>query len=143
VSPRLGLARAALLLAAVSLACPACEAEATTLEATGRVWKAGHAKFYSPGVFRRVAGVRGMKLRTDVNGYAAVTDCRRIGQIVLAAINGRRVERYQVLDCSHPTDRARHIRQGLVIEVDFQSAVRNGFSRRGRAPAVVYGFSPT
>jgi hypothetical protein len=79
-----------------------------------------------------------MKLREDVDGYAAVIDCSQIGNVVKARINGGRLETFQVLDCSAPRDRARHQRIGLVIEVDYDSAVRNGFARRGRAPAQVY-----
>ncbi|HET9494118.1 MAG TPA: hypothetical protein VFR15_07810 [Chloroflexia bacterium] len=100
--------------------------------------RSGHAVFYSPGVFKIVARNRGMKLRTDVDGYAAVIDCGMIGRLVKARLNGRKLETFQVLDCSAPKDRARHQRIGLVIEVDYESAVRNGFARRGRAPAQVY-----
>ena len=98
----------------------------------------GYAYFYSPGMFQTVARNRGMKLRSDVDGYAAVPNCGYIGRVLKAVINGHSIERYQVVDCSAPSDRARHIRQGLVIEVDYQSAVRNDFTRRGRAPATVY-----
>jgi hypothetical protein len=100
--------------------------------------RSGHAVYYSPGVFKTVARNRGMKLREDVDGYAAVIDCSQIGNVVKARINGGRLETFQVLDCSAPRDRARHQRIGLVIEVDYDSAVRNGFARRGRAPAQVY-----
>jgi len=89
-------------------------------------------------MFQTVARNRGIKLRSDVDGYAAVPNCRYIGQVLQARINGHGMERYQVVDCSAPWDRARHIREGLVIEVDYQSAVRNDFSRRGRASADVY-----
>ena len=58
--------------------------------------------------------------------------------MVRARLNGRRMERFQVLDCSHPRDVQRHIRDGLVIEVDYESAKRNGFAGLGYAPAVVY-----
>jgi hypothetical protein len=107
---------------------------ASPLAATSK----GYAYFYSPGMFQTVARNRGIKLRSDVDGYAAVPNCRYIGQVVKARINGHETERYQVLDCSAPSDRARHVREGLVIEIDYQSAVRNEFSRRGRAPANVY-----
>jgi hypothetical protein len=102
----------------------------------------GWAKHYSPGVMERVRTVRahqGVRIRTDVAGYAAAPDCAQIGRVVVASINGGPLERYQVLDCSHPRDRARHVREGLVIEVDYRSAVRNGFARQGKARAVVYG----
>ena len=98
----------------------------------------GSSYFYSKGMFQIVARNRGMKLRSDVDGYASVPNCRYIGQVLQARINGHDLERYQVLDCPAPWDRARHIREGLVIEVDYQSAVRNEFSRRGHAPAEVY-----
>jgi hypothetical protein len=98
----------------------------------------GYAYFYSPGMFQTVARNRGIKLRSDVDGYAAVPNCSYIGRVLKAGINGHSTERYQIVDCSAPADRARHVRQGLVIEVDYQSAVRNNFSRRGRAPATVY-----
>jgi hypothetical protein len=73
-----------------------------------------------------------------VDGYAAVPSCTNIGRVLKASINGHSTERYQIVDCSAPSDRARHVRQGLVIEVDYQSAVRNDFTRRGRASATVY-----
>ena len=97
----------------------------------------GIAKFYSPGVMAQVARNRHMKLRTDVDGYAAVLNCTDVGKIVVATINGRKQERYQVLDCSQPYHRADHIRQRLIIEVDYASAVRNGFARLGKAPATI------
>ncbi len=98
----------------------------------------GIAKYYSPGVFRDVATNRGMRMLNDVDGYAAVLSCSRIGQVVKASINNGPVERYQVLDCSAPWDRATHIAQGLVIEVDYQSALRNNFVGSGHAEATVY-----
>jgi hypothetical protein len=98
----------------------------------------GIAAYYSPGTMARVARNRGIELRDDVDGYASLTSCSHIGKVITASISGSRPERYQVLDCSHPRDRARHLRQGIVIEVDYQSAVRHGFTRRGHAPATVW-----
>jgi hypothetical protein len=100
--------------------------------------QSGHAVYYAPGVFNIVARNRGMKLRADVDGYAAVIDCRQIGRVIKAKLNGGNLETFQVLDCSAPRDRARHQRTGQIIEVDYQSAVRNRFVHRGRAPAQVY-----
>ncbi len=100
--------------------------------------KVGIAKHYSAGMFARVARNRGMQMRSDVAGYAAVTDCSMIGKVVAASINGGRVERFQVLDCSAPKDRPRHIREGLVIEVDYATAKRRGFLGEGKAPAKVW-----
>jgi hypothetical protein len=100
----------------------------------------GIAKHYAPGVFARVAHNREMVMRTDVAGYAAVPNCGYLGTVIQARVNGGKWERYQVLDCSAPKDRARHIKSGLILEVDYASAKRNGFVSRGRAPAtVVYG----
>lgn len=99
--------------------------------------KKGIAKYYAPGVFAQVARNRGIKMRGDVDGYCAVIDCSMIEQVIPARINSGNWERYQVLDCSHPKDAPRHRRDGLVIEVDYSSAVRNGFVKQGKAPAEV------
>jgi hypothetical protein len=100
--------------------------------------KQGFAVLYSPGVMERVAAHRGLTKPPIAEGMAAVTDCSQIGKIAFASINGGLVERYLIVDCSHPRDVARHIQQGLVIEVDYESAVRNNFHREGRAPAVLW-----
>lgn len=98
---------------------------------------APHAKFYEqPGLMRQVALNRGL---TPVNHMASVPDCSRIGDHVLAVVNGHRAL-YKVVDCSAPRDRARHIRQGLVIEVDYYSAHEFGFAREGHAPAHIIRF---
>jgi hypothetical protein len=102
------------------------------------LYTGGTAKYYSPGMFRTVANNRHMALRTDVDGYASVPNCGLIGHVVQASINHGRWETYQLVDCSAPKDRVRHIRQGLVIEVDYQSAVRNHFAQDGKAPAIVW-----
>ena len=100
----------------------------------------GTAKYYRAGMFAQVAANRGMILRADVAGYASVPSCAWLGSVIQARVNGGAWERYQVVDCSAPKDRARHIRQGLVLEVDYASARRNGFVSKGKAPAVVrYG----
>jgi hypothetical protein len=94
----------------------------------------GTAKHYSPGVMERVARVRGLPI---VEHMASVPDCSMIGSYVAARINGV-TWRYRVTDCSAPRDRARHIRQGLVIEIDYRSARALGMVRSGRASAVVW-----
>jgi hypothetical protein len=99
--------------------------------------QSGIAKYYSPGVMEAVARKRGLARTGSVQGMAAVPNCGHIGKVAVAAINGRSAERYLIVDCSSPRDRAKHVRQGLVIEVDYSSAVRNGFQRRGSAPATV------
>ncbi|MFL5735695.1 MAG: hypothetical protein ACJ78Q_21260 [Chloroflexia bacterium] len=100
--------------------------------------QSGIAKFYSQGVFQQVAARRNIPMRRDVHGYAAVPNCARIGQVVWARLNGGPIERYHILDCSSPKDLPNHRREGLVIEVDFESARRNGFTREGHTQAVVY-----
>jgi hypothetical protein len=99
--------------------------------------RSGIAMYYMPGIMARVASNRHMKMRTDVDGWAAVLNCSDIGKVVVATINGHKAERYQVLDCSQPRDRARHIQLGLIIEVDYASAVRLGFAGVGRAKATI------
>lgn len=103
----------------------------------------GIAKYYSAGMFARVARNRGIKLRHDVNGYAAVADCGKIGMVVTASINGSNMQHFQVLDCSQSRDLARHAREGLIIEIDHDSAKRYGILDRGHGPAVIYGYSGT
>ncbi len=98
----------------------------------------GIAVYYSPGVMERVAAYRGLTKPLIADGLAAVTDCAQIGKIAFASINGGLIERYLIVDCAQTRDRDRQIRAGLVIEVDYQSAVRNKFNRDGRAQAVVY-----
>lgn len=94
------------------------------------------AMHYRKGMFERVARNRGMP---TARRMAAVNDCGRIGQWVRARVNGY-TDWFYVLDCSAPRDAARHRRMGLVIEIDYRSAVEFGFSTRGRAPAVLLGW---
>jgi hypothetical protein len=129
--PALSLLLSALIFALVS----AASVQGAPVSAAART---GIAKFYSPGVFREVAAHRKMAMRHDVDGYASVPSCGWIGQLVRARLNGGPVETYHVLDCSSPGDLPAHLRAGLVIEVDYRSAVRNGFAREGHAQAVVY-----
>ncbi len=114
-------------------------ADFVTLSSTSRVsaQQNGIAKYYSPGVMEGVAVYRGLNKPSGVSGFAAVPNCGNLGKVATASINGRPAEKYLIVDCSAPQDRARHIRQGLVIEVDYKSAVRNRFHQLGVAPAVV------
>jgi hypothetical protein len=81
--------------------------------------RSGYAVRYSPGVMERVAVRRGLPVLPRM---ASVPDCGRLGWWVTATVNGY-TGRYLVVDCSAPRDRARHIRQGLVLEVNHGSAV--------------------
>ncbi|MBF6596245.1 MAG: hypothetical protein IVW51_17600 [Thermaceae bacterium] len=98
----------------------------------------GIAKYYRPGLFARVAAVRGIPLRSDVDGYASTPDPALIGKVIHASIAGGPIESFQVLDSSAPRDRSRHLRERLVIEVDYLTARRHHFISTGHAPAVVY-----
>ncbi len=100
----------------------------------------GIAKFYSRGVMEEVARNRGIAMRKDVSGYAAVADCGKIGSVVLASVGTLGAQRYQVLDCSQTRDLARHAKEGLIIEVDWLTAKRAGLLLTGRAPATIWGF---
>jgi hypothetical protein len=102
--------------------------------------RTGTAKFYSPGVFERVLKVRGMSWPRGVSGLASTPYCANIGKRVRASINGGPWRTYLIADCSrHGADQKRHLRTGLVLEVDYRSAVREGFHKAGKAPAkVVY-----
>jgi len=131
------LTKSALVLLLAALLCPMPSATSVQGAPVAQMG-IGIAKFYAPGVFRRVASHRNIAARQDVDGYAAVPSCGRIGQLVRASLNGGPFETYHILDCSAPRDLPAHLREGLVIEVDYGSAVRNGFARQGHAQAVVY-----
>jgi hypothetical protein len=110
-----------------------------TLSPTERPIKSGYAVYYSAGVMERVARFRNIPVERRL---AANTDCWRIGMYVTARVNGY-VDTYRIVDCSHPRDRARHLRQGLVIEVNY--AARQAYFPRGagRANAQVLSYSGT
>lgn len=107
------------------------------------------AVHYNVGVFQKVANNRGIKLRTDVAGYAAVRDCGRIGQLVRARV-GKAMGWFQVLDCSHPRDYSYQdgIKygpyRGVVIEVNAAVAQQGGWfypgMGSGKTSATVYGY---
>ncbi len=46
----------------------------------------------------------------------------------------------QQVDCSHPRDASRHLRQGLVVEVAYNTALAYSFVREDRAPAKVRAY---
>ena len=102
--------------------------------------KSGIAKHYYQGIMEKVMRNRGIKPRGDVNGYAATTDCNAIGKVVLARLGNGPVERFLVVDCSAPWDISRHLAEGLVIEVDYQTATRYpGLLESGRIKASLLG----
>lgn len=135
---KLGLAT--LLVAALTLI-PHGTASAYTYRTAHDVSKQGIALYYSSGVMERVLRVRarqGYHVRYDVAGYTASVNCGDIGRIVYISVSGGPYRRYQVMDCSQPYHRSAHIARGIVAELDWHSAVREGYSRDGRASAVVY-----
>ncbi|HUS17348.1 MAG TPA: hypothetical protein VM536_20320 [Chloroflexia bacterium] len=115
------------------------------LPTTGRVY------YYEPGVFAHVARVRGMDLAWgQVDGFASTPYCRLVDArrpwVVTARIDGGPVERFQIVDCSAPRDRAHHQAEGLVLEVDYTTALRHlgkGRTRLrldGKAPVTILGY---
>lgn len=112
--------------------------------------QSGTVKHYRPGLMAEVARNRtdpahrgyvpGFRLRTDVAGYVSRPSCSTIGRVWLASIEGGPVRRYQQVDCSQPRDRPRHLSTGLILEVDYTSAVREGIVGRGRGRVVIWGW---
>lgn len=116
----------------------------------------GWAKHYSPGLMRSVLHVRQRQglIPYGVSGYdglASTTECANIGRYVRTSLQNPRTGEWSsprtllVVDCSRPgADRARHIRTGLVVEVDWYTARATGWgwdgrSGEGKARARVWG----
>jgi uncharacterized protein YkwD len=109
-----------------------------TIDWTGP--KTGHVLYYAQGVMEEVIQNRtawGLHIRADVEGYAAVTDCAQLGRVALFSIRGSAPVALQIVDCSAPWDAQRHVQEGNVGEVDFQTAQRFGFLVEGRAQATL------
>jgi hypothetical protein len=110
----------------------------------------GISMHYYKGMFAKVARNRGIKLSTRVDGYASTRNCSRVKKhdpwIVYARIQGGPTRTYQIVDCSHPAHLQKHTKWGLIIEVDWASAVRESnhgrtkLLRTGRAPARIVDF---
>jgi len=103
----------------------------------------GTVMHYYPGLFETVARNRGMRLRTDVDGYASRPSCGELGRVVVARILNPRTgawgpwRRYQILDCSARRDLAYQRGLGLILEVDYRSAAATGFLYQGRSAVEV------
>lgn len=112
---------------------------AMSIAATTASAHVGIAKHYRPGLMEAVAQKRG------VYGprYTSSVNCSDIGRTIYATLYDPVLHRWTpylpfvVADCSAPKDRARHIREGLVMEVDYQTAWANHFTSDGRTRAVV------
>lgn len=100
-------------------------------------YNTGIAKYYRPGLMERVARYRGIHRPWYVTGLASRPSCKTIGQVFSARINGH-YERLLQVDCAQYRDYWAQIRGGLVVEVDYVTARRDGFVWRGRAPAAVW-----
>jgi len=108
----------------------------------GASYHEGIAKNYDPGLFQQVLKVRQRQglIPYGVTGYdglASSTDCSNIGRYVWVQLRNprtgewSRAKRLLLVDCSAPRDRARHVRTGLVIEVDYMTAKATGWGWNG------------
>lgn len=97
----------------------------------------GIAKHYSPGLMLRVMHNRGMEWPSGVTALVSRVDCSTIGQVWKMRINGHYELGLQV-DCSQYRDAPRHRREGLIVEVDYSTAKRDGITADGKGPAVVW-----
>lgn len=109
--------------------------------ATGPI--VGTASQYAPGVMQRVITVRQTPGRTahtlpatlpPVDGFIAVLDCDDVGQLrEMRPVGAREWELYLVADCAGGADggAAWMRRNGIVAEMDYESAVRLGTVGRG------------
>lgn len=110
----------------------------------------GIAKYYAPNAMQRVFSVR---LRQGLippaythwkGALGATTNCSRIGHLAAVQFwNPRaqawtRPEAVLLVDCSANADRARHVRENLVLEVGWETAVEGGWQRDGRTLAKVW-----
>jgi hypothetical protein len=126
----------------------------------------GTVKRYDPGVMDTVlanrtnpehwAYVPGLVVlpRPEVvAGYASRVDCHRIGSTFWLSVRGGPIRQHQQIDCSDPTQREqaygryesdadRHLREGLIAELDYESADREGFAYEGVATGTVWGLRP-
>lgn len=105
----------------------------------------GWASQYAPGRMEEVIRVRqtratAMPLPADlpaVDGYIAVLDCAQIGQVWYLRY-GETVEAFLVVDCAgDAATRAWMERNGILVEVDAQTAQRWGVVGRGAQIEVV------
>lgn len=124
---------------------PGCLVALAVLGALGATAPAGVAYHYERvGALARVAHLRGMPVAWErIDGLASLPECRYVQPARPYFVRARfwrgntwgPWETYQVVDCSHPRDVARHRRAGLVIEIDYRAAVRNGFAWNGHTGA--------
>jgi hypothetical protein len=103
----------------------------------------GISMHYYAGLMQTVAKNQGIRLRTDVDGYTSRQNCGELGSVVEARLLNPRTGqwtnwlRLQVTDCSARRDVAHHVAIGLILEVDYETALDAGFVYRGRTTAQV------
>lgn len=97
----------------------------------------GIAKHYSPGTMERVVQIRHLRVPPAATSIVSTPDCSLIGRSFWISVRGHREWAFQA-DCSAPRDRERHLREGLVVEVDYRTAVRDGIVYDGKGPATVW-----
>lgn len=95
-------------------------------------------------MFKRVLRVRQRQglvpWGVQYSALASTTECSNIGKRAQVSLRSKRTGEWYttealIVDCSHPRDRSRHIRTGLVVEVDADTARRAGFYGTGRTAA--------
>ena len=112
--------------------------------------QSGRVVRYDPGIMEQVARNRtnpnhrgyvpGFRLRYDVDGYASRPSCKTLGQVWHASINGGPIRSYQQVDCAQTRDYKRQVRTGLLLEIDYRSAVATGIARSGRGRVVIWSW---
>ncbi len=110
----------------------------------------GRAVEYRSGLMERVYRIRihqGLVAPGWQGGFASTPYCANIGRIIHARFRtpvvGNRSASWGtwysllVTDCSASVDRPRHVRSGLIVEVDWQTACASGWCRDGHTRAQV------
>jgi hypothetical protein len=115
---------------------PATPLPTPTLEDRPRIQSSGIAKHYSPGIMDMVAENRGMTIPRGYYGAARV-DCSTIGDTFYATVNGVMLHYIQI-DCSQYKDAQRHRKEGLILEISWEAAVKVGITGEGRGKAVIW-----
>lgn len=111
----------------------------------------GWASQYAPGVMDRVIRMRQtpgetfMTLDVDlpvVNGYVAVPECNRIGDILfIRPVGQRHWEKFLVVDCTGRDSYAWMMRNNILVEVDYETAKR--WNTIGRGIRIEVGYKTT
>lgn len=82
------------------------------------------------------------------DGYAATPPCSNIGKVVVARFLNPHTQtwsrdyRLLVVDCAQPSDYERQIASGLAMEVDYQTALAEGWVSEGKTQARIVRYEP-